>query len=79
MGIFLSTTMSSMVLGSIQLPIQWVPGALSLGCEVDCSPPSSAEVKECMDLYLHSSNTPSWHGAQLKKSTGTTLPLFLFH
>jgi hypothetical protein len=33
-----------------QLPIQWVPGAVSLavylqGCECDHSPPSSAEVK----------------------------------
>jgi hypothetical protein len=26
-----------------------------------------AEVKECVELYLHSHNTPSWHGAQLKK------------
>jgi len=30
------------------------------------SPPSSAEVKEWVELYLHSSNTPSWRGAQLK-------------
>jgi hypothetical protein len=42
-----------------QPPIQWVPGALSLGVkrqgrEADHSPPSSAEVKECVDLYLHS-------------------------
>jgi hypothetical protein len=34
-------------------------GALSLGvkrpgCEADHSPPSSAEVKECVELYLHS-------------------------
>jgi hypothetical protein len=58
-----------------------VPGALSLGVkrpgrEAGHSPPSSAEVKECVELYLHSPNTPSWHGAQL--STGTTLP-FTFH
>jgi hypothetical protein len=33
------------------------------GREVDHSPPSSAEVKECVELYLHSSNTSSWHGA----------------
>jgi hypothetical protein len=43
------------------------------GREADHSPPSSAEVKECLELYLHSPNTPSWHGAYL--STGTTLPL----
>jgi hypothetical protein len=36
------------------------------GREADHSPPSSAEVKECMELYLHSPNTPSWRGAQLK-------------
>jgi len=38
--------------------IQWVPGALSLGLkwpwrEADRSPPSSAEVKECVELYYH--------------------------
>jgi hypothetical protein len=42
-----------------QPPIQWMPGALSLGVkqpghEADHSPPSSAKVKECMELYLHS-------------------------
>jgi hypothetical protein len=59
-------------LGSTQPPIQWVPWALSLrvkrpGREAGHSPLSSAEVKECVELCLHSSNTPSWHGAQLKK------------
>jgi hypothetical protein len=57
-----------MALGPTQLPIQWVPGALSLGVkragrEADYSPPSSAEVKECMELYLHSPNAPSWSRA----------------
>jgi hypothetical protein len=28
-----------------------------------------------MELYIHSPNTPSWRCAELKKSTGTTLPL----
>jgi hypothetical protein len=42
-----------------QPPIQWVPGALSLGVrrlghEADHSSPSSAEVKKCVQLYLHS-------------------------
>jgi hypothetical protein len=69
-----------MALGPTQLPIQWVPGTLSLlkkqpGHEADHSPPSSAKVKECMELYLHSPNTPSWHGAQLKERTGMPLPL----
>jgi hypothetical protein len=80
LGIFLFTTASMMALGPTQPAIQGVPGSLSLGVkqvghEADHSPPSSAEVKECMNLYLYSPNTPSWHGAQLKKSTGTTLPL----
>jgi hypothetical protein len=44
----------------------------------DRSPPSSAEVKECVELYLHSANTPLWLGTQLKKSTGTSLPLIAF-
>jgi hypothetical protein len=51
--------------------IQWVQGALSLGVkqprrEADRSPPSSVEVKECVELYFHSTNTPSLRGAQLK-------------
>jgi hypothetical protein len=55
--------------------MQWVPGALSLGVkwpgrEADHSPPSSAEVKECVELYIHSSNTPSRRVAQLKKAEG---------
>jgi len=38
-------------------------GVFSLGVkrpgrEADQSPPSSAEVKECMELYRHSPNTP---------------------
>jgi len=37
------------------------------GSEADHSPPSSAEVKECVVLYFHSPNTPSWSGVQLKK------------
>jgi hypothetical protein len=46
----LFTTASRTALGPTQPPIQWVPGALSLGvkqpvCEPDHSPPSSAEVK----------------------------------
>jgi hypothetical protein len=34
--------------------------------EADHSPPSSGNVKELVELYLHSPNMPSWHGAQLK-------------
>jgi hypothetical protein len=51
LGTFFFTTASRKVLGPTQSPIQWVPGALSLGvkqlgCEADHSPPFSAEVKE---------------------------------
>jgi hypothetical protein len=47
---FLFTIVSRPALGPTQPPIQWVPGALSLGVkqsgrEGDHSPPSSAEVK----------------------------------
>jgi len=71
-GIFLLTTMPRMALGPTQPPLQWVPGASSLGVqqpgrEADRSPPSSAEVKEWVELYLHSPSMPSWHGAQLQK------------
>jgi hypothetical protein len=37
------------------------------GREAGHSPPSSAEVKEWVELYFHSPNTPSWRGAQLKQ------------
>jgi hypothetical protein len=72
-GNFLFTTVSRLAMGPTQPPIQGVPGVLSLGVnrpgrEADCSPPSIAEVKECMELYLHSPNMPSWHGAQLKEA-----------
>jgi hypothetical protein len=76
--IFIFTTASRTALGPTQPPRQWVTWALSLGVkrpgrEADHSPSSSAEVKECVELYLHSPNTSSWRAAQL--STGTTLPL----
>jgi hypothetical protein len=51
----------------------WVKRA---GREADHSLPSSAKIKECVELYFQSPNTPPWRGAQLKKkSTGTTLPV----
>jgi hypothetical protein len=58
--------------GAGSFSLSWVPAALSLGVkrpesEADHSPPSSAEVKDCVELYLHFSNTPSWRGALLKK------------
>jgi hypothetical protein len=77
LGIFLFTTASRTALGPTQPPIQWVPRVLSLGVkrlgrEADHSPPSSAEVKERVEVYLHSPNTPSLRGAQLKQRDSFT-------
>jgi hypothetical protein len=49
--------------------------AFHWGREADHSPPSCGEVKEWVELYLHSPNTPSWRGAQLKEAQGQ---LYLF-
>jgi hypothetical protein len=59
LGIFLFTAASRTALWPTQPPTQWVPGALFQGVkrqgrEADHLTPSSAEVKECVDLYLHS-------------------------
>jgi hypothetical protein len=72
LGIFLFTIVFRTALGPTQPHIQWVPRALSLGVkwpghEADHLPSSSAEVKEWVELYLYSPNTPSWHDTQLKK------------
>jgi hypothetical protein len=72
-----------LVFHRMQLPIQWVPGALSLGVkrparEADHSPPSSAKVKECLELYFHS--PIRLHGVvlSLKKAQGQ-LDLYLYY
>jgi hypothetical protein len=44
--------------------------AFHSGREADHSPPSSAEVEEWVELYLHSPNTPSLRGAQLGGAQG---------
>jgi hypothetical protein len=83
LGIFpFTTAVSRTALGPTQPPIQWVPGTLSLGVkrpgrEAVHSPPSSAEVKECVELYLHSPNTPSWRGAQLKNGDNFTFTSYM--
>jgi hypothetical protein len=59
LGIFLSTTASRTALGTRDS----FPRVKRPGREADHSYPSSAEVKECVELYLHSPNTPSWRGA----------------
>jgi len=57
-----------------------VPLAFHSGREADHSPPSRAEVKKCVELYLYLyfPNTPSWRGVQLGGRTGTTLPFYLY-
>jgi len=62
--------LSKPALGSAQLPIQLVPGALSLGIkrsgrEADYPPQSSAEI-EMSGAISPFPNMPSWRGAQLK-------------
>jgi hypothetical protein len=69
-------------LGPTQPPIQWVPGALSLGVkrpgrEADYSSPTSAEVKKTW-VYI-STHPLSLHGVVLNLlSTGIILP-YLFN
>jgi hypothetical protein len=53
------------------------PGLKRPGPEADHSPPSSAEVKEWVELYLHSPNTPSWRGAQLKHRDNFTFTFLI--
>jgi hypothetical protein len=82
MGIFLFTTASKPALGPAQPPVRWVTGTLSLGVkrpgrDADHSPLSSAEVKELVELYFHSPNTPSWHDAQLKHRDNFTFTFIL--
>jgi hypothetical protein len=81
LGIFLFTTASRPALGPTQPPVKWVPGALSQGvkrpgCEAHHSHPSSAGDKECVELYLHSLNTPSWRDARLKHMENFTFFTF---
>jgi hypothetical protein len=49
--------------------------AFHSGRKADHTPPSSAEVKECVELYLHS--PIRLHGVVLRGSPGTTLPLLI--
>jgi hypothetical protein len=46
--------------------------------EADQSPPSSAEAKEWVELYLHSPNMSSWRGAQCKIKAQGQIYLYLY-
>jgi hypothetical protein len=46
--------------------------------EADHSPPSSAEVKERVELYLHSPTTTSGRGAQAEHRGNFTFTLRLY-
>jgi hypothetical protein len=52
---FLFSKSSRPALEPTQPPIQWVPGALSPGCEADHSPPASVEVKK---MWIYTSTPP---------------------
>jgi hypothetical protein len=52
--------------------------AFHSGREADHSRPSSAEVKEWVELSLHSPNTPSWRGAQGEHRDNFTFTFYLF-
>jgi hypothetical protein len=47
-------------LGPTQPHIQWVPGVKRPGLALTTPPPSSAEIKERVELYLYSPSGPSW-------------------
>jgi hypothetical protein len=58
-GVRVLFTSSKLALGSTQPPIQWLSGLFPRGLkrtgrEADHSPPTSAEVKNNVDLYIHS-------------------------
>jgi hypothetical protein len=77
-GNFLLDTMPRSALGPTQPPIQWalcVLGVKRPGSEPGHSLQFSTEVKECVELYLHSPNTSSQRGARLSTGTPLTLPL----
>jgi hypothetical protein len=56
--------LSRPAVGPIQPPVQWVmglfPGSKRPGHGVDHPSPSSAEVKERVNLYLYSPSGPPW-------------------
>jgi hypothetical protein len=79
--IHVCTKASRLALGPTQPPIQWAPGALTLGVkprgrEDNHSPPSSAQVKEWS--YTSTPQYASWRGAQLRESTETLALSYIY-
>jgi len=56
-----------------------MPLAFNLVREADHSPPSSAEVKERVELYVHAPSTPSWRGDQLGGAQGQLCLYFTYY
>jgi hypothetical protein len=72
-GFFLFATASRTAPGLTQPHIQWVPAALFPGVnrpgrEADFSSPSSAEITNALELYIHSSI--HLHGMVLSQAQG---------
>jgi len=74
LGIFLFINASSPILGSTQLPIQWIPGAKRTGRKGDHSPPYSTEVKNAWS-YTSTAQYAFMAWYSDKTSTGTILHL----
>jgi hypothetical protein len=76
------STSSRPALGPTQPPIQWVPGAFSLGVKrrgrkADHSPPASVEIKKTW-LYTSTPTYAFMAWCLINQVQGTTLPLPLF-
>jgi hypothetical protein len=68
-----------LVLGWVTAWEHHMPLAFHSGSEADHSLPSNAEVKERVDLYLHSLNTPSWRDAQEEHKYKFTFTFYLHY
>jgi hypothetical protein len=79
-GIFIFATASKLSLGAIHSPIQWVPGVKRPKREADCTPPSSATVKNALSctasppIRLHGAvRTYLWPSTKVKGKVGPVL------
>jgi hypothetical protein len=56
-----------------------LPGIKRPGCGVDRPPPSSAEVKESVELYLYSSSGPLWPVLRVNFTFRGMVPLIFIY